>query len=129
VGFAGNERLRFESKDGYAIQGIAGSMDFPRPRREGEQRLFFEPFSFSRRLHRQMVERVCGTAEQRGVQGCALRLRQHAAIPGTVRKQGDGPESDTIDLHQAYFTVGNHKEFPLSLKVWPARNCPTAKSG
>jgi hypothetical protein len=34
-----------------------------------------------------------------------------------VRRRGEGPESDTIDLHQAYFTIGNHKEFPLSLKV------------
>ena len=36
------------------------------------------------------------------------------AVPGA----GIGPESDgPIDLHQAYFTLGNHKEFPLSLKV------------
>ncbi|HYG23504.1 MAG TPA: alginate export family protein [Verrucomicrobiae bacterium] len=35
-------------------------------------------------------------------------------VPGP----GTGPESDgPIDLHQAYVTVGNHKEFPLSLKV------------
>ncbi|HLP77464.1 MAG TPA: alginate export family protein, partial [Candidatus Paceibacterota bacterium] len=37
---------------------------------------------------------------------------------GTVPGPGAGPESDgVVDLHQAYFTVGNHKEFPLSLKV------------
>jgi hypothetical protein len=34
-----------------------------------------------------------------------------------VNRKGEGPESDTVDLHQAYVTVGNHKEFPLSLKV------------
>jgi hypothetical protein len=29
-----------------------------------------------------------------------------------------GPETDDpVDLHQAYVTVGNHKEFPVSLKV------------
>jgi hypothetical protein len=39
------------------------------------------------------------------------------AVAGTVKKIGYGPESDTIDLHQAYFTIGNHKEFPLSLQV------------
>jgi hypothetical protein len=39
------------------------------------------------------------------------------AVPGTVKRKGDGPESETIDLHQAYVTVGNLKEFPLSLKV------------
>lgn len=37
---------------------------------------------------------------------------------GTLGTSGAGPESDGIvDLHQAYFTLGNHKEFPLSLKV------------
>ncbi len=36
------------------------------------------------------------------------------ALPGS----GAGPESDgPIDLHQAYLGLGNHKEFPLSLKV------------
>ncbi len=31
---------------------------------------------------------------------------------------GAGPESDgPLDLHQAYLMVGNHKEFPVSLKV------------
>src|SRR6185312_8795895 len=36
---------------------------------------------------------------------------------GTVNHKGLGPECDTIDLHHAYFTLGNHKEFPLSIKV------------
>jgi Alginate export len=39
------------------------------------------------------------------------------AVAGTVRKRGDGPEADIVDQHQAYITLGNHKEFPLSLKV------------
>lgn len=31
---------------------------------------------------------------------------------------GSSPESDgPVDLHQAFFTLGNHKEFPLSLKL------------
>lgn len=39
----------------------------------------------------------------------------NATIPGTG---GAGPESDgVVDLHQAYFTVGNHKEFPVSAKI------------
>jgi len=38
------------------------------------------------------------------------------AVPG-IGGNG-GPEQDgPVDLHQAYFTLGNHKEFPLSLKV------------
>lgn len=31
---------------------------------------------------------------------------------------GSSPDSDgPVDLHQAFFTVGNHKEFPVSVKV------------
>ncbi len=39
------------------------------------------------------------------------------AIAGTTKTLGYGPESDSIDLHQAYVTLGDLKEFPLSLKV------------
>jgi hypothetical protein len=39
----------------------------------------------------------------------------NGAIPGTG---GAGPESDgPVDLHQAYVTIGNHKEFPVSAKI------------
>ena len=38
------------------------------------------------------------------------------AVPGPGGR--GGPEQDGIvDLHQAYVTVGNHKEFPVSLKL------------
>jgi hypothetical protein len=38
------------------------------------------------------------------------------AVPGPGG--GGGPEQDgMVDLHQAYVTVGNHKEFPVSLKL------------
>src|ERR1051325_3413442 len=38
------------------------------------------------------------------------------AVPGTGGN--GGPEQDgPIDLHQAYVTLGNHKEFPVSLKI------------
>ena len=36
----------------------------------------------------------------------------------TGDERDPNPETDgPLDLHQAYFTIGNHKEFPLSLKV------------
>jgi hypothetical protein len=45
------------------------------------------------------------SGDQRGSNG---------AYPGS----GAGPEADgPVDLHQAYFSLGNHKEFPVSLKV------------
>lgn len=38
------------------------------------------------------------------------------AVPGAGGR--GGPEQDGIvDLHQAYVTIGNHKEFPVSVKV------------
>jgi len=40
-----------------------------------------------------------------------------APAPGLVARKGDGPEADAFDLHQAYVTVGDHKEFPLSIKI------------
>jgi hypothetical protein len=39
------------------------------------------------------------------------------AVAGTRPAKGLGPESDTIDLQQAYVTLGNHKEFPVSMKL------------
>src|SRR6185437_15250305 len=39
------------------------------------------------------------------------------AVPGTIKTKGDGPEADVIMLRQAYVTVGNSSEFPLSLKI------------
>jgi len=39
------------------------------------------------------------------------------AVAGTAKTLGYGPESDTIDLHQAYVALGNLQEFPASLKV------------
>jgi hypothetical protein len=40
------------------------------------------------------------------------------AVPAPGAGGDGGPEQDgPVDLHQAYFTLGNHKEFPVSLKV------------
>lgn len=40
---------------------------------------------------------------------------RHSGSTGDNRDPN--PESDSMDLHQAYVTLGNPKEFPLSLKV------------
>ena len=39
--------------------------------------------------------------------------RYAAAAPGKGLSERDGP----VDLHQAFVMIGNHKEFPLSLKI------------
>ena len=66
-------------------------------------------------VHRQMVERLPRRAssetwsDNRSATGAG-------ACPGTGGRSG--PEQDgPVDLHQAYVTVGNHKEFPSPLKV------------
>ncbi len=40
---------------------------------------------------------------------------RHSGSTGDDRNPN--PESDSMDLHQAYVTLGNHKQFPLSLKI------------
>ena len=64
-----------------------------------------------------MVERLRGRPQQFRVDDNRFAYPNVPAVPQTFRTQGHGPESDTIDLHQAYFTIGNHKEFPLSVKI------------
>jgi hypothetical protein len=110
-------RLRYEDKEGFAIAGKAGSMDF---RDHGAD-------VSNDYLHSRIRAHAGYTAEWFGayVEGRSSMVAgderfaypNTPAVAGTVRREGSGPEADAIDLHQAYFVVGNHKEFPLSLKV------------
>ena len=52
----------------------------------------------------------------------ALAYANLPAVPGTIKTRGDGPESDSIELHQAYFTIGNPGEFPLLCSKLAGRN-------
>ncbi|MEY2465495.1 MAG: hypothetical protein QOD03_16 [Verrucomicrobiota bacterium] len=108
-------RLRYESKTGYALAGVGAgattSLDF---RARGAD--VSNDYLMSRlRLHVGYTDKWWSIY----VEGRSSLVddddRYAATAP--VRKKGQGPESDTIDLHQAYVTLGNHKEFPLSLKV------------
>lgn len=48
----------------------------------------------------------------------ALIEGRHSGTESDERNRpGPNPEADEFDLHQAYVVVGNHKEFPVSLKV------------
>jgi hypothetical protein len=113
----GNARFRYEIKEGSAIPGVAGSVDF----RDHGADVNNEYLLGRIRLHAGYTEKWW-SAYVEGRSSFAVDDERFAyanvpVVPGTVRKQGDGPESDTIDLQQAYVTLGNHKEFPLSLKV------------
>jgi hypothetical protein len=109
--------LRYEKKDHLAIQGNAGSFDF---RDHGKDE--YNDYFLSRlRFHVGYTDKWwSGYVEPQSSVVLSDERFAYAnapAIPGTVKRKKEGPEGDPIDLHQAYVTLGNHKEFPLSLKV------------
>ncbi len=123
--FGGNNRARFEVKDGFAIAGVPGSVDFRAHGAAGARvDTFNDYFTDKLRYH------IGYTAQWwsfygEGRSSFAVNDQRYAyfvappATPpaGTVNRKGQGPESDTVDLNQAYVTIGNHKKFPLSLKL------------
>ncbi len=113
----GNNRIRFEDKSGFGIAGVPGSMDF----RDHGADVVNQYFMDRLRFHLGYTDKWFNIyAEGRSSVEWADERAAYANNPpvaGTARYEGSGPESDTIDLHQAYVTVGNHKEFPVSLKL------------
>lgn len=113
----GNFRARYENRQGYGIPGIPGSVDF---RAQGVS--VNNNYVLTRTRLRVGYTDKWWNALVEGQSSTANNDDRYAyanvpPVPGTLRYKGNGPESDTIDLHQAYVTVGNHKEFPLSAKV------------
>ena len=120
--FGGDVRVRFEAKEGFGIPGYTqpgktGSVDF----RDHGADVDNEYLLTRLRLHIGYTEKWW-SAYAEGQSSWATSDERYAyanapAVAGTTKKLGYGPESDELDLRQAYFTLGNHKEFPLSLKV------------
>jgi hypothetical protein len=116
--FGGSFRLRYEAKEGFGIPGVPGSVDFrDSPGIDVNNEYFLERLrvraGYTSKWWSALVEERSSFA-----QSDERWAYFSAPLPAqTVNKKGDGPESDTIDLHQAYVTLGNHKEFPLSIKV------------
>jgi hypothetical protein len=118
--FGGNVRLRTEIKEGFAIPGVTGpvaSLDFRNDPANTSDEYFMERIRF----HAGYTSKWWGayvegrsSLEQSDER---FAYANNPAVPRTIKTRGDGPESDIIDLHQAYVTIGNHKEFPLSLKI------------
>lgn len=115
--FGGSARARYEVKEGFAVQGTAGSMDFLDKGGNQGNEYFMEKI----RYHAGYTDKWW-SAYVEGESSLEQSDERYAyanspAVPGTIKTKGDGPESDSIELHQAYVTIGNHKEFPLSLKI------------
>src|SRR4051812_31187898 len=120
--FGGSLRLRYEVKDGFAIPGEGAgattSLDFRKNNADVENDYLLTKLrlrlGYADKWWSVMVE---GRSSYAVSDERFAYVNPAPAVPDTVNRKGDGPESDTIDLHQAYFTLGSHKEFPLSLKV------------
>lgn len=110
-------RQRYVAYQGYAIAGTPGSVDF---RAHGAD--VDNDYLLSRiRLHVGYTDDWWSTYVE-AQSNLALDDKRAAyadvpPIPGTTKTIGSGPEADTANLHQGFFTVGNTNEFPLSLKV------------
>lgn len=118
----GSERVRFEDHQGYGIAGVAGVPGKPNNDFRAHGADTDNSYWLSRlRLHIGFTEDWWSAyVEARSSLESGDKRYAYANVPtvaGTVRKQGDGPEADGIDLNQAFVTLGNPKEFPLSLKV------------
>jgi len=104
-------RMRYETKDGYGIAGSPGSTDFRSNNADTSNSYLLSRI----RLRLGYTSKWWGAlAEGRS---SLVGSDDRAAATAPVARFGDGPESDSIDLHQAWVNIGNHKEFPFSLKV------------
>jgi hypothetical protein len=115
--FGGNVRLRYEVKEGFAIPGVPGSLDFRDHGADVDNEYFLSRIRFHAGYTDKWWSAYAEGRSSIAVDDDRFAYANNPAIPGTSAYEGHGPESDRIDLHQAYVTIGNHKEFPLSLKV------------
>jgi hypothetical protein len=112
--FGGVDRLRLEGKHGFAVAGQGGSLDF---RDHGG--LVNNDYVLNKLLFHVGYTEKWWNVYLEGRSSSSLNDRRYAFVngAGTVKYQGVGPESDTLDLQQAYVMFGNHKEFPVSVKA------------
>jgi len=113
----GADRERYVAYEGYGIAGKTGSADF---RDHGAS--VDNQYLLSRiRLHAGYADEWWSAyveSQSSLADGDHRAAYANApAIAGTSKTIRYGPESDMIDLHQAFFTAGNVNEFPLTLKV------------
>jgi hypothetical protein len=109
--FNGSFRTRFELQDGKGIAGVPGSLDFRENNVDNHNAFFME------RIHLRAAYTDTWWSILADGRSSLAQGDERYAVVGAARRKGKGPESDPIDLHQAFVTVGNPKELPLSLKV------------
>jgi hypothetical protein len=115
--FGGAVRGRYEVKQGYAIQGVPGSLDFGDTTADVDNSFLLERirlrFGYTATWWGAMLEGESSRAQS----DQRFAYANNPPVPGTVKKRGDGPEADVAELHQAILTVGDLRQFPLLLRV------------
>ena len=112
----GSVRLRYEDKEG--ALGLPPANDFrdnttPTTRNNND---YYSSKVLARISYTDKWWSVYVEGRSSMTMGDERSVTGAGAVPGPGGN--GGPEQDGIvDLHQAYFTLGNHKEFPVSLKV------------
>jgi len=113
----GNLRIRYELKDNFAIGGAAGSLDFRDHGADVNNDYFLERLRYRLGYNEKWWSVLVEGRSSLVQSDERSAYTNFPPVAGNVNHKGDGPESDTIDLHQAFVSLGNHKEFPLSLKL------------
>ncbi len=115
--FGGSVRGRYEVKDGYGIAGVPGSLDFRAQGADVANDFFDEKIRFRGGYTDQWWTALVEGESSLAQSDQRWAYANNPFVPGTVAKRGEGPDADSIELHQAVVTVGNHREFPVSLKL------------
>ena len=115
--FGGSVRGRFEVKDGYGIQGVPGSLDFRDHGADVDNEYFLEKIRLRAGYTDQWWSALVEGESSLAQSDQRWAYANNPPVAGTIAKKGEGPEADSIELHQAIIGVGNLKEFPLALKV------------
>jgi hypothetical protein len=114
----GDLRLRYQANEGYGIAGSVGSVDFRRTGANVNNEFYLSKLKvhvgYTDKWWSAYVEARSSVALSDDRKAFVVAA---TPLPDTYTRQGNGPEHDPIDLHQAYVTLGNHKEFPVSVKV------------
>lgn len=115
--FGGAIRARYEIKNGYGIPGLPGSMDFRDHGADVKNDYLMERIRYRVGYTDKWFNAVVEGRSSFVQDDERFAYFANPVPPQTSNRNGLGPESDQFDLHQAYIMVGNHKEFPVSVKL------------
>src|SRR5262245_55859491 len=118
--FGGSLRVRYEMKDNFAIPvppGPPTHLDFRAHGADEDLSYFLERLRFRAGYNDKWFSVLVEGRSSMAQHDQRRAYPNNPNVPGTVARDDKGPESDTIDLHQAFVTIGNHKEFPVSAKI------------